>query len=208
VPAHVFCNDFDSSTVTTYGWSSDYVTPPDGTQVIDTSGLAKSAPNCLYTKLVPPAAGAFSAASVNRMLDAPTAGTVMRFEADLRFDSTPYASNEGTLLMKIQRTGGKGIGFGIDPDGFYVELVGTTYQWTQLTVAVPSARWFRVRIEGNLKVTGGTAQVWIDGVSAGTFAGSTVDVEGTSRNYVVGLYADAPTSAFGVRFDNVTVDYP
>lgn len=207
-PIHFFCNDFESSTIVTYGWTSDYTTPPDGTIALESSASCKSG-KCLRSVLTAPGAGSFSAASVNRNIAAPSAGALTRFEADMRLDAAVYTGTEGTLLMKLQRTGGDGIGFGIDPDGYYLEMVGTSYHYHQLVAPVVGGAWVHVKIEGTLVTAGGSATVWIDGGAPETFtAESTGTSDGTSRNLVVGFYADAPIASFGARFDNVTLDFP
>lgn len=72
-----------------------------------------------------------------------------------------------------------------------------------------AGKWFHVRVEGKLLVAGGFAKVWVDDVLAADITGkSTAVSEGTSRNFVLGLYSDTPIATFGARFDNATVDFP
>ncbi len=205
--AHFFCNDFDSSSSEpTFGWSS-FDLSGSGAFKLDTT--AKSAPRSLRTSLTAPSPSTFDAAAVNRSINAPAADSLTRFEADIMLETANYAGVQGTLLLKMQRAGGNGIGVGIDPDGLYVELVGASYHWLQLPTKVTAGKWFHLRVEGKLLVAGGFAKVWVDGVLAADITGkSTAVAEGVSRTFVVGLYADAPIATFVARFDNATVDFP
>jgi hypothetical protein len=204
---HAFCNDFDgSATEVTFGWTSSETL---GSGAVNLDSTAKSAPSSMRATFTAPSGTTSDEATVYRTLTAPTAGSLTRYEADVMVDAAAYSGVQGTLLMKLQRSGGTGVGVGIDPDGLYVELVGATYFWQQIPLSVAAGSWFHVKVETTMLVSGGTVQVWIDGTLGADLSGkSTVDVEGTSRSIVVGLYGDSPIATFGARYDNVTVDFP
>lgn len=204
-PPHAFCNDFDESSDPLFGWTSDNLL---GVGAYALDGTFLSAPHALHTQYTAADSTTGAAASVNRTLDAPLAASLTRFEADVRLDSATY-SGDGTLLLKVQRSGGNGVGFGIDAGGFYMEMVGTSYHYHRVTGTPVAGKWFHVRVEGTLQITSGSANVWIDGVLAGSATGeSSARDEGTTRNFIVGFYGDPAIPVFGAHFDNATVDFP
>ncbi len=204
--AHFFCNDFDASDIVEYGWSG-FAEFSGGAYSLQSTST--SSPRALRVVATPVSGAADLGALVTRILTAPSIEAVVRMEADLQVDAATYGG--GTMvLLKIQRGGGRGIVLGIGSNGLRLEMIGagTAYKMVPLAKVVTAGTWIHVRIDTTLRVAGGTAKVWLDGMPyADETNVSTATADDTYREVVVGLYAQPPLLPFAARMDSVTVDF-
>lgn len=205
-----FCDDFDGITTPGARWDGAG-TMSSGTLSL-TSTAAFSEPQSLVAELAT-GIGAEIYAKVGKNLNAPTAGALTRMDVRLFIESEGFPGTKA-ILVKTQMTGGRGVGLLTTSSGFAIEVYGATDYTTYAlpASAIPIGKWFHLRIDTELRVTGGMYKVFVDDMVtpvAERSGISTTNADAAAREFTVGLYTNDPvTGAYRVRFDDVRLDFP
>lgn len=198
-----FCADFDETSSLPAGF--DRVdTQPGGTLTLDS--LSSSAPRSLRASIDTRNERCLAFLQVVR--NAPSAGALTRVDAKIRLDGASVTRY--VTLLKIQHGGdGRGVSLDVDANGLRLAANGSSFTVQRISGSVPVGRWFHVRLEGRLRVSGGSGAVYIDGATTPTAQisnASTASADVASREINVGLFSD-PSSALTARYDDVEVRF-
>jgi hypothetical protein len=214
VGAHVFCDDFDTSSKPESDWLPLY-SAGGGTMVFDGSGVCRSCPHSPIST-VPSSASADAApelaAQLVKTFDATTSSKPMRLDFWVRLDAAFTGST--MMLAKLQRgTSGRGVEVDLAPDGIYLGVLGSGSSKYLSTKKLPAlGKFVHVRLEATLAVgTEGSGRVFVDDMTApaAELVGlSTTDTTSVTTKVIVGLYTNEtnPTS-YRAYYDDVSFDW-
>ncbi|MEO7095656.1 MAG: hypothetical protein ABI175_20530 [Polyangiales bacterium] len=205
----IFCEDWDKATGPKAGFDWTNLDPTTSL-ALEASG--RSLPNALVASTAPGDASVVTA-DLGKNFLAPAADSVLRVDAWIKLEKLVFpTSTGGAFLFKVERGGagsvGDGVTFSIDDKGFYVDRIGLTYGFYAIAYKPAADTWAHVRMDVKLHTASGTITVWIDDMVTPRLtdsAISTVRADTTSRNFIVGLYAQSSTGAFRARYDDVSI---
>jgi hypothetical protein len=205
----LFCEDWDKSTTFQAGFDWNNL-DPTATLALESTG--RSAPQSLLAGITPGDAGVVTA-DLGKNIIAPTADATLRVDAWIQLETLalPTATG-GAFLFKLERGGvGDGVTFSINDAGLYVDRIGNTYGFYAITYKPAVSTWFHVRMDIKLHTTAGVIKLWIDDMvtpKLDVSGVSTAKADSTTRELIVGLYAQSATGAFRARYDDVSVGVP
>lgn len=208
-----FCVDWDKASTATSPFTY-FGVGPTGKLSLDVGG-GRSSPNAMVAETAPSTTDRVVVANTTKVFSVATNDALIKvdFYVKLEAASFPTTTDGAAFLLKIQRETGEGDGmtFSIDKTGYFVDRIGLTYE--AYTIASPKPKigvWTHVRVHTRLVTAGGSITVWIDDMSTAAFSKSglsTVRVDSTGKQLIVGLYSQDASAPFKVRYDDVSLNY-
>lgn len=202
---HDFCADFDTVMMPDDDWTSSF-SASTGALMLD--GTNFRSPTRSLVATVGPSSTTASAMLVKSFTVAAST-TAITAEGDLFLDSLTYAHANEIILFKVQRsTAGDGVFLTVGASGVSLFAQGTTTNRWPVT-GVVAGKWFHVKMEAVLHTTSGSAKLWIDGALVQNRTGvTTAEINDTTRQLLVGVFAYLGAVPFKARFDDVSYDLP
>jgi hypothetical protein len=207
--ASLFCDDFDGVTTPDQRWDGFGKEGAGEISLISTSPY--SPPQAFMAEFTAVLAGVHYA-NLGKKFTAPAPNAMHRVDFRMYLEAAVYPAGPA-ILVKVQRdtSGGRGVALMLGQNGFEVEVYGTSYTLYPVSGAsIPTNRWIHVRFESTFDVTNGSYRLFVDDMVnaiAERTALATIDMASTSRELIVGLYADRITQPLRVRYDDVTLDF-
>ena len=204
------CFDWDTAAKPEDGWTYSAV-DASGSIALDPTG-GRSLPNA-FLATTAPGVGEVVTANLTQVITTAANDTVVKLDAWIKLEADKFPGTDGAFLLKLQRNGGDGDGvtFSMGSTGFYVDRIALSYEYYEITTYKPKiGTWMHVRLHTKLHTTAGSVTLWIDNMSSPLLsktAISTVKVDSTAKQAIVGLYAQGSTGTFKARYDDVTIDY-
>jgi hypothetical protein len=207
-----FCSDWDKATEPKTDFSWDGVSPT-GSLTLDVGG-GRSSPNAMLSTTSPSTTADVVVANVSRTFTAPSATASARIDVWLKLESAtfPTAGGGAAFLFKFQTNmgGGDGVTFSMNNTGFFIDRIGVTYEDYPIAVTPKVSAWTHVRLDARLHTTNGSFTCWIDDMTTPVLTRtgiSTLKVDTTMQQLIIGLYSQKANGTFKVRYDDVTLDW-
>lgn len=207
-----FCSDWDKVTSPASDFTFSGV-GPTGSISLDVGG-GRSSPNAMLSVTSPSSSDDVVVANVTKTFVAPTPGASARVDVWLKVESATYPSTTGggAFLFKFQTNagGGDGITFSMDDSGYYVDRIATTYEYYPIATKPKPGVWTHVRMDGRLHTTAGSFTLWIDDMTTPVLTKtgiSTLKIDTTMQELIVGLYSQRSSGTFRCRYDDVTFSW-
>jgi hypothetical protein len=207
-----FCSDWDKATEPATDFDYNGISPT-GSLALDT-GAGRSSPNAMVATTSPSSTAMVVVANVTKLLTAPSSGAVGRVDVWLKVESAtfPTSTSGAAFLFKFQTAagGGDGVTFSMDDTGYFVDRIGVTYEYYPIAVKPKVGVWTHVRLDAKLHTSTGSFTCWIDDMTTPVLtksAISTLKVDTTMQSLIIGLYSQASTGMFRVRYDDVTFSW-
>jgi hypothetical protein len=204
-----FCEDWDKSPTFKAGFDWTNL-DPTAALALETSG--RSPPNALVADIAPGDAAVVTA-DLGKAFGVPSTDTVLRADVWLKLEKVTFPTTTGgSFLFKVERGGsgsvGDGVTFSIDDSGFYVDRIGVTYGFYPIAYMPAANTWVHVRMDVKIHTSTGFIKLWIDDMVTPRLNVSgipTAKADVTTRNFIIGLYAQSATGAFRARYDDVSI---